>query len=191
MLVLKYFMQSLGKAHSCLWMSHMQKIRLFLLFQFPVFSCVSENWKPALMVMVSLEVSSAFGQEWKSSWWPHQSELLWSEYERTELKDSVWGKDSVCKGHSVKNIKEKSFFSPSVKIVSFINKWLLLSACFSWIKCLFSTNSSPVQDREPWVPEKCCSLKCEESNQSLFPRAGSSVVLQLSLISAASTFRLY
>lgn len=108
-LVLKYFMQSLGKAHSCLWASHTQEIRLLLFLQFPVFWCVSENWKAALIVMVSLEMSSEFAQEWRSSWWPHQSELLWSEYERTELKDWVWGKGSVWKGHLVKKIKERTF----------------------------------------------------------------------------------
>lgn len=36
-LVLKYFMQSLGKAHSCLWVSHGQEIRLFLLLH--LFMC--------------------------------------------------------------------------------------------------------------------------------------------------------
>lgn len=34
----------------------MQEIRMFLLLQFPVFSRVSENWKPVLMVMIPLEM---------------------------------------------------------------------------------------------------------------------------------------
>lgn len=72
--------------------------------------CLCENWKATLIVMVSLEMSSEFGQDWKSSWRPHPSEFLRSEYKREELKYSVLGEGSVCKGHSVKNIKERIFF---------------------------------------------------------------------------------
>lgn len=43
-----------------------------------LFMCLPEKGKATPVIMVSLEISSEFGQDWKR--WPYPSELLWSEY---------------------------------------------------------------------------------------------------------------